>query len=468
MSVPYTFGNVHTGVLPLSQLEAPRFKYVIVEWADVSGVIREWVFTLSYFKKLLQTSRPGFPIASIALTSVFTNLPPTIEGGISEYLVAVDLSTLRPCPYLPDYAVVHPFFEERVPVSNDSGLSVEVSHCPRTLLRRLVREAKEKHDLGFLVGFESEFFLLESTRPFKLANPGSYIGNPFGASKVDQKVLSDIASNIQEAGIELQCYHFEGSPGQYEIIAEPLPPLEAVDALINTRQIIVNVASKYGLRATFAPRVDANSGFSGCHAHISVHNTSNLHPAPTEHPYLSAFESSFLAGLLDHYPAIAALMLPIPASYARVVDGMWCGGTWVAWGVDNKDVPVRLCNAQSPLSRNFEIKTIDGVANPYYALAGVIAAGMSGVAKGEAPTQGSSAGIPPAQMSDLERAELHIHKRLPMNLEEANANLQGDETIVRAFGSDVIETYLMVNKLLTSVIGEGSEEDASARLIEYF
>ena len=54
-------------------------------------------------------------------------------------------------------------------------------------------------------------------------------------------------------------YHSEAAPGQYEVITGPLPPLQAVDALIHTRMTIFNVASKHGLRATLAPRVFMDS-----------------------------------------------------------------------------------------------------------------------------------------------------------------------------------------------------------------
>jgi len=57
----------------------------------------------------------------------------------------------------------------------------------------------------------------------------------------------------------VQMYHSEAAPGQYEVITGPLPPLQAVDALIHTRMTIFNVASKHGLRATLAPRVFMDS-----------------------------------------------------------------------------------------------------------------------------------------------------------------------------------------------------------------
>jgi len=40
---------------------------------------------------------------------------------------------------------------------------------------------------------------------------------------------------------------------------------------------------------------------------------------------------------------------------------------------------MRLCNASSPLSRNFELKTLDGTANPYLALAAVLGSGLEGI-----------------------------------------------------------------------------------------
>jgi hypothetical protein len=42
---------------------------------------------------------------------------------------------------------------------------------------------------------------------------------------------------------------------QYEIITGPLPPLEAADAVVFTRETIINIAAKHGLHATFSPRV---------------------------------------------------------------------------------------------------------------------------------------------------------------------------------------------------------------------
>jgi len=106
------------------------------------------------------------------------------------------------------------------------------------------------------------------------------------------------------------------------------------------------------------------SGGSSTHTHVSVHPVGGSSPnAQTNSHGLTFHEASFLSSLLDHLPGLTALTLPQPASYKRVGDGVWSGGTYVCWGTDNREAPVRLCNANSPSARNFELRFIDGLAN---------------------------------------------------------------------------------------------------------
>uniref|UniRef100_A0A0W0G2R2 GS catalytic domain-containing protein n=1 Tax=Moniliophthora roreri TaxID=221103 RepID=A0A0W0G2R2_MONRR len=114
---------------------------------------------------------------------------------------------------------------------------------------------------------------------------------------------------------------------------------------------------------------------SAAHIHISVHQEGTERPAKG----LSVQESSFLAGVLEHLPAIPAITLPTPASYKRVADGVWSGGTYVHYGAENREAPIRLMNATSPQSRNFEMRSIEGTANPHLALSTIIGAGLTGL-----------------------------------------------------------------------------------------
>jgi glutamine synthetase len=119
-----------------------------------------------------------------------------------------------------------------------------------------VREAS-KRGVSFLTGFEIEFILLKSTDP--QAEPISTHDWTTTASiytgSTGAIVLEEIADALQAGGVEVQMYHAEAAPGQYEIVTGPLSPLQAADALVYSHEVIYNIANKHKLRATFAPRV---------------------------------------------------------------------------------------------------------------------------------------------------------------------------------------------------------------------
>ena len=87
---------------------------------------------------------------------------------------------------------------------------------------------------------------------------------------------------------------------------------------------------------------------------------------------MTPLERSFLQALLEHLPGVAVLTLPQRSSYARVGDGLWSGGTFAAWGTDNREAAVRLTGA--PDKHRFEVRTVDGTASPHLSLAAILGA----------------------------------------------------------------------------------------------
>ena len=49
-----------------------------------------------------------------------------------------------------------------------------------------------------------------------------------------------------------------GDSPQYEMVTGPLPPLQAADTLVFTRETIYNIANKHGFRATFSPKLQTD------------------------------------------------------------------------------------------------------------------------------------------------------------------------------------------------------------------
>jgi glutamine synthetase len=252
------------------------------------------------------------------------------------------------------------------------------------------------------------------------------------------------------------------------VITGPLPPLEAADAVVFTRETIVNIAAKYGMRATFAPRVytdtceyDVSSarsllntlitGGTGAHTHISVHATAQppANPPPANpntnmDTTMTPLERSFLQSLLENLPSSTAFTLPTAASYDRVQDGIWSGGTYACWGEENREAAVRLTGA--PGSHHFELRTIDGTANPHIVLATLLGLGLVGVQKG-LELKIEAVNEPAVLLSDEERAKKGIIGRLHRTLGAARDEARKDPTIGDVLGQEFVEKYLNVNEV---------------------
>jgi len=201
--------------------------------------------------------------------------------------------------------------------------------------------------------------------------------------------------------------------------------------------------------------------------HMSLRSSK---PSPTGQvasaPALTQLEASFLQGLLDHLPAVTAFALPTPASYGRMLDGVWSGGTWVSWGTDNRECPVRLCGVRG--NHHFEVKSLDGTANPYFALSAMLAAGMLGVRRGAKLTAQDCSSVPAAMMSDTERVTAGVTKRMPLKVEEARKCLREDTALVKELGEELVTKYLAVNETLATALEASDLEATLTRLVETY
>ncbi|RPD65350.1 glutamine synthetase/guanido kinase [Lentinus tigrinus ALCF2SS1-7] len=453
----------------LDSLLTPAIKFVRVQWIDFINTPRVRVLSAAYFRKLYEHpgTRVGLGIPHVGLGIVGLNVADGF-GAVGEWLYVPDLSSWRVCTYAPGHAVVMGWFQEKTPAP---GKGLEVPLCPRTLLHRLVTEAQDKAGVSFLVGVEHEFMLLSQTtpEPVYVNNADWSCAAKFRTGSIENTVLEEISNCLLDAGIELQQYHAEAAPGQYEIVTGPLPPLQAADAVVFTRETIYNIASKHGLKATFTPRLHADSCGNGAHVHISVHGgkTETRKADEDRAPRMSPTERSFLQGILTHLPAVVAFTLPTAASYARMIDGIWAGGTTACWGTYNKEAPVRVCGPAG--HSHFEVKSSDATATPHLAFAGIVAAGLRGILDGALLTTGDCH-KPAHVMSEAERKAVGLDKalKLPKTIAEARDALDSDAGVKDLLGAEFVESYLNVNKLMERWI-TGKDEQATVRkYIEYF
>jgi glutamine synthetase/predicted TIM-barrel fold metal-dependent hydrolase len=309
--------------------EQPDF--VRICWTDLTATPRMRMVPFRKFMSLLQDGKPTDIGITKAVFGVLQNdwLTPGFSAT-GEYRLHPDFSSLKKGP-IEGHISMYAEFREK------SG--APVSLCPRSLLQRAVEFGNEA-GLTFLLGFEIEFLLAE--RVDKAGGPMRYgtlttdghawsISRYFADANIS-RLLRDMVSTLDDMGIFVEQLHAESATGQFELILPPLTPVEAVDTLLHTRDVMNALATAAGFRMTLHPKPFANACGTAAHAHMSI---SSPKGAKTD-----VYES-FYAGILKHLRGITAFTYTNPASFERLSDGVWAGGRWVTWGTQNREAALR-------------------------------------------------------------------------------------------------------------------------------
>jgi glutamine synthetase len=172
----------------------------------------------------------------------------------------------------------------------------------------------------------------------------------------------------------------------------------------------------------------------------------------------------FIAGVLEHLPALLALTCPSVNSYRRLQPHFW-SSAFTAWGPDNREAAVRVPStfpSDRAGSTNAELKAADASSNPYLAMGGLLAAGLDGIARALKP--GDPVLVDPGTLSDSERAARGI-RRYPTTLGAALDELEQDRTLMRALGPMLARAYLAVKRSEVEAFGR---EDAAFETRHHF
>jgi glutamine synthetase len=248
--------------------------------------------------------------------------------------------------------------------------------------------------------------------------------------------------------------------GNLELSVGETEALGAADRRVQVLETIRGVAHRMGLEVTMAPKPYLDGAGNGHHLHVSVYEDDS--PVFFDSTgALSDAGSGFIAGLLEHLPAIMAFTTPSPNSYQRLAPGMWASA-FAAYGLDNREAAVRIASpvaGAESATANVELKPVDVTANPYLALAAVLAAGMDGVERGLDP--GEPTTVDPATLSEEERADRNI-RPLPSSLDHALNALENDEVLIEALGAPLVRTHVAVARAQAEIARELPPEEVAA------
>src|SRR5947209_19565452 len=324
----------------------------------------------------------------------------------------------------PDSARMDPFTDE--PVLNITCDCVEPSdgkaydRDPRTIAKRAEAYLKSS-GLGDTAYFgpEPEFFIFDSVR-WKVDMSGCFVkvdsdeaswstdakteggnsghrpsvkGGYFPVPPVDsfQDMRSEMCLILEALGIPVEVHHHEvAGAGQNEIGTKFSTLVERADWTQNLKYVVWNVAHSYGKTATFMPKPIVGDNGSGMHVHQSIRKDGKNLVAGHGYAGLSETALYYIGGIIKHAKSLNAITNPGTNSYKRLVPGFEAP-VKLAYSARNRSASLRIPHVSNPKARRIETRFPDPQANPYFAFAAMLMAGLDGVENkihpGEAATK---------------------------------------------------------------------------------
>jgi len=319
--------------------------------------------------------------------------------------------------------------------------------CTRSALRRVAADAAAA-GLDFLVGFELEFTLFRGT-PAEPELAGQGPGYSTRATLDVEAWMLDVLAALDTAGVPVAQFHPEFGPGQYELALAPREPLRAVDDLALARVVILRTAAAHGLLVSFSPVPLVGGATNGCHVHLSATRDGQaLLVDPATRLGVTWEGGHLIAGILDRLEEGVALLGGSVLSFVRLSPRTWAGAD-ICWGPANREAAIRYVTGQTvdvlahASQANLEVKPMDAAANPYLAVAAVLAAAVDGVRRSARLPEPVE--IDPGRLTDEQRAARGI-RRLPADLAAALDLLDGSAFYREVFGDVLLDAYVAVRR----------------------
>jgi len=412
-------------------------KLIRMLYCDNGGVIRGKVTHVDGLASRLKGGI-GLTVAMQAFSMLDHLVPFEGMGPVGEVRILSDPDSYKVLPYAPRSAAM---------VSDLLTLDGKPwGACPRHFLKRMAARAVE-FGIQVQASMENEFILCKDVGGHLAPADNALCFTTIGMQE-SAGVIDDMISTFEAMEIPVDLYYPEYGPGQHELTIRHAEALKAADHQIFYRDAVRGVARNHGLYASLAPKPFPDLPGNGCHIHVSLWDAegeNNLLWSESDPYHFSNLGYHFIAGILNHLPALVALTAPSYNSYRRLRPHMWASA-YTCWGPDNREGAVRLASpfwGSEVDSINFELKSSDTSSNPYLALGGLIAAGLDGLARKLDP--GAPMLDDPGDQSEEELQKRGIH-RLPGSLAEALDNLELDETLMEALSPLLAQSYLAVKR----------------------
>ncbi|MFP5305722.1 MAG: glutamine synthetase, partial [Gammaproteobacteria bacterium] len=205
------------------------------------------------------------------------------------------------------------------------------------------------------------------------------------------------------------------------------------------KYVVHNVAHSYGKTATFMPKPVVGDNGSGMHVHQSIWKGGQNLFSGNGYAGLSELALYYIGGIIKHANTLNAFTNPSTNSYKRLVPGFEAP-VLLAYSARNRSASIRIPYVSNPKARRIEVRFPDSTANPYFAFAAMMMAGLDGIQNKILPGEPGDKDLyhlPPEEDKKIPR----VCHSLDMALENLDKNR---EFLTRGgvFSDDLIDAYI--------------------------
>lgn len=291
-----------------------------------------------------------------------------------------------------------------------------------------------------VVATELEFYVVDPERgadgrlqPPRTSVTGRRLGQIDSFSVTELEELAPFVDELFAAAramkLPAQTVISEYAPGQLEVVLQHrADALRAADDAVMWKRLVRGVAAKHGLLATFMAKPFSGRAGSGLHVHASLDDGAGRNQFASDDPAGSPLMRHAIGGLMATLDDSIGILAPNANSYRRF-QALSYAPVSRTWGVNNRTVAVRVPTGAPP-TRHLEHRVAGADANPYLAVAAVLAGIHHGI------TQRIEPG-PPVEGNGYAVAS----DTLPDDWPSALRRLRASRFIESYFGTRFVDVY---------------------------
>ena len=261
---------------------------------------------------------------------------------------------------------------------------------PRQVLSRVI-ERYAADGLTPVLACELEFYLLDPERTAQGGVQAPRLGvgkarplhhHVYGLYEMDDiaPMVDELIANGDAQGLPIEGAISEFAPAQYEIgLVHRADALRACDEALMFKHLLKVIAAKHNMVASFMAKPFAEWAGCGLHIHLSVNDADGRNIFASDDPQGTPALRHAIGGMKAHMADSLTLFAPNANSYRRFKANSYAPVA-PTWGVNNRTVSLRI-PAGGPASRHVEHRLSGADANPYLAVAAVLAAAHDGMTR---------------------------------------------------------------------------------------